>query len=184
MSKLRVYELAQQMGISNKDLMARLEAMGVEVKTHMAVVDEADAGKLQVPPTVMEVSKEEVRVTTTVIRRRAKIVETVVVPQSVETVTAAAPLTIEEAPVNIEPDKHAVTGGTSETLPVAAKPKPTKTDPSPPERTTATRARILGRMELPSVKTVERRPQERREVQRPAPSSAPGRPPAAGVGRG
>ena len=31
MSKIRVYELAHRMGIDNKELMARLHAIGVEV---------------------------------------------------------------------------------------------------------------------------------------------------------
>ena len=32
MGKIRVYELAQKMGIENKELMARLQAIGVDVK--------------------------------------------------------------------------------------------------------------------------------------------------------
>ena len=87
MSKIRVYELAQKMGIENKELMAKLKAVGVDVKSHTATVDEADVKKLAIPdppaktdnpPIVKEVSKEEVRVTTNVIRRRAKVVESVV----------------------------------------------------------------------------------------------------------
>ncbi len=75
MSKIRVYELAPRMGIDNKELMARLHAIGVQVKSHTSVVEEADANKLTVPPPVKDDNKEEVRVTTTVIRRRAKHVE-------------------------------------------------------------------------------------------------------------
>src|SRR5512142_1475719 len=86
MTKIRVYELAQKMGIENKELMARLKAVGVDVKSHTATVEEADAKKLETPvppaktdtpPTVKEVAKEEVRVATGVIRRRAKVVEAV-----------------------------------------------------------------------------------------------------------
>ena len=84
MSKIRVYELAQKMGIENKELMTKLQAVGVDVKSHTASVDEADVKKLAISeppakpdnsPTVKEVSKEEIRVTTNIIRRRAKVVE-------------------------------------------------------------------------------------------------------------
>jgi translation initiation factor IF-2 len=77
MSK-RVYEVAQQLGIDNKELMARLADMGKEVKNHMAVIDDADVKALTAPAqtTHKEVSsQEEVRVKPTLIRRRAKAVE-------------------------------------------------------------------------------------------------------------
>src|SRR5690348_14841741 len=76
MSK-RVYEVAQQLGIDNKELMQRLADMGKEVKNHMAVIDDADVKALTAPAqtTHKEVSQEEVRVKPTLIRRRAKAVE-------------------------------------------------------------------------------------------------------------
>ena len=89
MNKIRVYELAQQLGVDNKEIIARLQAVGVTVKNHMAVIDEADAKKLQAPvTTVKDVAKEEVRVSTGLIRRRAKVVETVA----------------EEPPVEVKPE--------------------------------------------------------------------------------
>jgi len=77
MSKTRVYELAQQMGIDNKELMARLADLGVPVKNHMAVIEDADVKALSAPAqtTHKDVSQEEVRVKPTLIRRRAKAVE-------------------------------------------------------------------------------------------------------------
>ena len=68
MSKIRVYELAHKMGIDNKELIARLHAIGVEVKSHTSVVEEAVAKKLTAPPPAKDEAKDEVRVTTTVIR--------------------------------------------------------------------------------------------------------------------
>ena len=44
MSKTRVYELAQQMGIDNKELMARLAALGVPAMRH-----DATAGRTGTP---------------------------------------------------------------------------------------------------------------------------------------
>jgi translation initiation factor IF-2 len=76
MTKIRVYELAHNLGIDNKELIARLRSIGVEVKSHTSVIEESDAKQLTAPPPVKDVEKDEVRVTTTVIRRRAKHVET------------------------------------------------------------------------------------------------------------
>src|SRR5664280_2504315 len=101
MSKIRVYELAQKMGIDNKELMARLHAIGVEVKSHSSVVEEADANKLTAPPPVKDDIKDEVRVTTTVIRRRAKHVEA----PPVELVEAVAPPEEAEEAPEIAPPK-------------------------------------------------------------------------------
>ncbi|MBO8153498.1 translation initiation factor IF-2 [Thermovirga sp.] len=39
MSKIRVYELAKMLGLSNKELMRILEDLGVDVKTHMSSID-------------------------------------------------------------------------------------------------------------------------------------------------
>ena len=77
MSKTRVYELAQQMGIDNKELMARLAEAGVQVKNHMAVLEDSDIKAISAPAhtPAKEVSQEEVRVKPTLIRRRAKAVE-------------------------------------------------------------------------------------------------------------
>jgi translation initiation factor IF-2 len=178
MTKIRVYELAQKMGIENKELMARLKDVGLEVKSHTASIDEADARNLlaaaapaaaETPPPVKEISKEEVRVTTTIIRRRAKVVETV----------AEAPAPPAEAPKEkIEPKVAAAKPAKEEQAPEAAAPEvppahkeapkpataeavhpPRKEEPRM-ERPTANKAIILGRVEIPEMRTKER-PTER-----------------------
>ena len=40
MSKTRIYELAKQLGVTNKDLMAKLKTINVEATSHMSVLDE------------------------------------------------------------------------------------------------------------------------------------------------
>ena len=45
MSKMRIYELAKQLGIANKELMEKLREMGVEAKNHMNMVGEEDIEK-------------------------------------------------------------------------------------------------------------------------------------------
>ncbi len=192
MSKIRVYELAQKMGIDNKELIARLKSVGVEVKNHMAVIDEADVNALTAPPPVKDVAKEEVRVTTTLIRRRAKVVEAAPSPaEAPPTLVEAPPAPEVAAPVEAPPAEVAEVKAPvapaappAEEAPSAAPPveKP-KVAPREyePEKPTATRARILGRVEIPGMKPQERQP-ERREAQRPVPGQrpAPGQRPVPG----
>ncbi len=171
MSKTRVYELAQQMGIDNKELIARLKAVGVEVKTHMAVVDEADIKKLSAPlPQPREVNKEEVRVTTTIIRRRAKVVDAV----AEEVVQAPEPVIIQETAQENEPIKmadNAIVTQTESPDETVEEQKPVEKviapmTPEPPHSPNSTpRAKILGHVDIPGV--TQQRQTERREVVRP-----------------
>ena len=39
---MRVHELAKKLDVSSKELITRLESIGVEVKTHMSAVSESD----------------------------------------------------------------------------------------------------------------------------------------------
>ncbi|SNB45658.1 translation initiation factor IF-2 [Geobacter sp. DSM 9736] len=189
MSKIRVYELAQKMGIDNKELMAKLQAVGVEVKNHMAVIDEADAKKLtEAPPKaaapVKEVAKEEVRVTSTIIRRRPKAVE------------AEPPKPEEPAPLveEVKEEKPEPVAAAPEEAPAppVVEPQPAAPPAIPaappkaeePQRATANRAVILGRVEIPGLQPKPERQPERRDTprpaarvtDRPAPSRAPERP--------
>ncbi len=47
MTNSRVHELAKELNISSKDVMANLEALGVEVKNHLSTVEKADADRLR-----------------------------------------------------------------------------------------------------------------------------------------
>jgi translation initiation factor IF-2 len=198
MSKIRVHELAQKMGIENKELIAKLKAMGVEISNHMAAIDEDVAKKLQAPATVTmtvrDVAQEEVRVSSTVIRRRAKVVEKVVeVPAEEAKSVAVEP---PEKPV-VEAEKPSepvqpVVAEPKEVPPVettAVKAPLPKEEPVQPEpqKPTANRAVILGRVELPidtrqeraAEKPAERsadRPVQRREVIPGARGEQSGRP--------
>jgi len=254
MSKTRVYELAQQMGIDNKELMARLADAGVSVKNHMAVLEDAEIKAVTAPAqtTVKEVSQEEVRVKPTLIRRRAKTVEPEAAPAQAEAAPAAPVQEAAEKPAEpeqveaaqaakpaarpepvrakiIEPapaPKPAAPAATpppapaaaekekkpevaeaaapakpaapveeaaparkeepapaappaAAAAPAAAAPAPEKKAEPEPEKATATRARILGRVEIP---IPAQRPAERREYQRPATGERPA--PRPGMPRG
>lgn len=45
--KKKVYELAKEMGIQSKDLIAKAGALGIEVKSHMSALTEADIDKIK-----------------------------------------------------------------------------------------------------------------------------------------
>ena len=178
MSKIRVYELAHKIGIDNKELIARLQAIGVEVKSHTSVVEEEVAKKLTASPQVKDENKDEVRVTTTVIRRRAKHVtapaEEPLPPEVSVEEAAAQPI---EAPAPM-PEMENVAEAPEETaagIEVAKTAPPEVVAPEEPavketvaDAHTGTRAKILGHVVLPTPQTKER-PTDRREPYRPPP---------------
>jgi len=72
MSKIRVYELAKDLGIENKDLIARLEKLGIAVKAHSSSLEESDVERVRTEFALGEKNAiVEKRVKKTVIRRRA-----------------------------------------------------------------------------------------------------------------
>lgn len=75
MAKVRVYELARELDIESKKLVARLNASGMNVKNYMSTLDEQDVIKAKeiVAGAVSQVVEEK-RVKPTVIRRRKKVV--------------------------------------------------------------------------------------------------------------
>jgi translation initiation factor IF-2 len=76
MAKMRVYELAKQLNMTNKVLLEKLREMNMAVKSHMSVVDEEAAPHIK---DVIFGKKAEVlvekRVKDTIIRRRKKVVK-------------------------------------------------------------------------------------------------------------
>ena len=47
MSKKRVYELAKELGLENKELIFRLEKIGITVRSHSSTLDDSDLEKIQ-----------------------------------------------------------------------------------------------------------------------------------------
>lgn len=72
MSKIRVYELAKDLGIDNKDLIARLEKLGIAVKAHSSSLEAGEVDRVRKEFALGEKDAiVEKRVKDTVIRRRA-----------------------------------------------------------------------------------------------------------------
>ena len=92
MSKIRVYELAKELGTDNKDLITRLEKLGIAVKAHSSSLEEADVQRVRTEFALGEKDAiVEERVKRSVIRRRA--------------VRQAAP-EVEETPVEPQPESE------------------------------------------------------------------------------
>jgi translation initiation factor IF-2 len=71
--KVRLYEVAKDLGLANKDLVAKVRALGIEVKNHMSNLEPEDVARVK-----RSLDKErhanlvEERLSSTVIRRRSK----------------------------------------------------------------------------------------------------------------
>ncbi|MDX9744983.1 MAG: translation initiation factor IF-2 [Syntrophales bacterium] len=72
MAKKRVYEVARELGLENKELISRVEKMGIAVKSHSSTLEDGDVERI-----IREIrgvdpqEVEEKRITSTIIRRRA-----------------------------------------------------------------------------------------------------------------
>ena len=138
MAKLRVYELAKELEMTNNDLVARLLDMGIQVKGHMSSLDENQAQVVR--DMVAGRSQQmivEKRVGRDIIRRRRKIVaaEPTVEPEPEEVEIPEKPL-VEAAPPPPPPPSPASEPGAEKSLeavPVAAAPAPEPLAPPPPE---------------------------------------------------
>src|SRR5256885_14762269 len=71
--KVRLYEVAKDLGLANKDLVEKVRALGIEVKNHMSNLDVEDVARVK-----RALDKErqsnlvEERLSSTVIRRRSR----------------------------------------------------------------------------------------------------------------
>ena len=78
MAKIRVYELARELNMTNKVLLEKLGALDFDVKSHMSSLEDETAADIKAKllgKTEEKTSVEVVRIKPTVIRRRKKAVE-------------------------------------------------------------------------------------------------------------
>ncbi|WDN88137.1 translation initiation factor IF-2 [Desulfosarcina sp. BuS5] len=109
MAKTRVYELARDLNMANKDLLDRIKSLDISVKSHMASLDDdlvvmIKANILEKKQTDLEVT----RVKPTVIRRRRKVAEKKPIKEPPEPETLPEQVIHAEEPVKTdlpEPDK-------------------------------------------------------------------------------
>lgn len=100
MTKKRVYELAKELGIENKELISRLEKLGIAVKSPSSGLEDNDVEKVRIEFQLGEPREMvEQRIKSTVIRRRA-------VRPVVEEVKPEPPPV--EAEIRITPDEEKI----------------------------------------------------------------------------
>ncbi len=77
MAKVRIFELARDLNMKSKDLLEKLDTMGIQAKSHMSSLDDSavDAIKADLVGIKKKDSVEETRVRPTIIRRRKKVVK-------------------------------------------------------------------------------------------------------------
>jgi translation initiation factor IF-2 len=99
MAKLRVYELARDLNMTNKVLIAKLNDLDIAVKSHMSALEEEVISTIRSSLFgAKEETVEETRVKPTVIRRRRKTVKVEVAePPEAETLDAEAAATEADA---------------------------------------------------------------------------------------
>jgi len=192
MGNVRVYELAKEIGLENKELLAKLAEAGVEVKSHASSLTDEDLQKFESFNTPTEEKIEEARIKPGLIRRRKTVVrkpaeepsappaedvpvveESAAEPVSEETpevvkaqdqpVTATNTEPVAEGPVAesapvVEPEEVTAAekpvakdaGEEAVAEPVGEKPEPDVAKARTAEKATANRAKILGRVDLPT----------------------------------
>jgi translation initiation factor IF-2 len=154
--RVRVYELAKDLGVQPKDLLIKLRAMAIDVANHMSQIEPGEVDRIRrAMDRERHESLVEERLTDTVIRRRSKVVAPVAAPARAPVPPPAA------APVAPRPQPPAPVAREPE--PVAAKPAPVS--PSPPE---AAPARPVEARPA----EVERPPAPSKPIEVPVPTSA------------
>ena len=133
MSKVRVYEVARELGMNNRELLGRIQSLGIQVRNHMSALEPAEVDRVR---RALDKDKAdntvEERIRKTVIRRRTKKKppEPVVVAEAAPAEPLSAPVSQEPAPRMTQPRPVAtpVNGGAVSAPPVA---EPVR-EPTPP----------------------------------------------------
>jgi len=110
MTKLRVYELAKELDMPNKDLVDKISSLGIQIKGHMSSLDEEEAQLVR--DTVTGKSQQlivEKRVRRGVIRRRRKVVKTEPPPELVEAESKPETVAPAEIPAEMQLEETALT---------------------------------------------------------------------------
>jgi translation initiation factor IF-2 len=167
MAKIRIYELAKQLNMTNKELLDKLREMNIAVKSHMSVMEEESVAGIK--EALFEGKSEivtEKRIKGTVIRRRKKVVKKKLEVEGITPVAEAegeapAKLKAKEAlevepdqvvpPVSDEASKEKVTmivepdtsaAKADVEMPKETASKPEKAEAKPEKARSATRARV------------------------------------------
>ena len=105
MGKIRIYELARELNMTNTELVDRLHEIGYPVKSHMSSIEESELPELKAKLSgkKKKVKLEEKRIKPTVIRRRR--VKTIKEPEVVAEPSTPEPVAEEAPPAAVEETK-------------------------------------------------------------------------------
>jgi translation initiation factor IF-2 len=112
MAKIRIYELAKQLNMTNKALLEKLREMDIAVKSHMSAIEEEKVSDIKeaIFGGKSEIVTEK-RIKSTVIRRRKQVVKKKpvkeAIPAEVEAEADVPPELEHEEPLEGKPDKTA-----------------------------------------------------------------------------
>ena len=81
MAKIRVYELAKDLKMTNKALLNKMKELKIEVKSHMSSLENSDIGKIKKNLLGKKKKKSDAKIQPSVIRRRKPSVEVIVDPE-------------------------------------------------------------------------------------------------------
>jgi translation initiation factor IF-2 len=150
MAKLRVYELARDLNMTNKVLIAKLNDLDIEVKSHMSALEDEVISKIKSSLFgAKEETVEETRIKPTVIRRRRRTVkvEAVETPeeetQEAEAAATEADAVADEAEQKAAPEEVAdeVTEPPADAEPEKAEEPVAEEEPTAPEAPKPPKAR-------------------------------------------
>jgi translation initiation factor IF-2 len=102
--RVRVYEMAKELGIGNRELVSKIRALGIEVANHMSHLESADLDRIRrALDRERQESLVEERLTDTVIRRRSKTAPPAVKPAAVAAPAPAPAAPAPRAPIIVHP---------------------------------------------------------------------------------
>ena len=170
---MRVYEIAKEVGIPNKDLIAKIRALGLEVNNHMSSLDADDVARIK-----RSLEKEKAGVSAPAQTQRLSS-GTVLRRRSAGDKATEAPVVVEERPPAPPPvvRRRAVADGSGpETAATGHEPAPIRRAPQPPpvvEAKEPAPAPVVRRREPPPEPVVEAKPPEPVVATPPAREPAP-----------
>lgn len=129
MTKQRVYEVARDLGLDNRELINRMAALGIQVRNHMSSLDASEIERVK---RALNRDKSdnlvEEKIRPNVVRRRAKRVKREE-PAVVEARTSYGPPDDDEPQSAPEPAPTVVKRSRAEAKPVASTPEPAPAEP-------------------------------------------------------
>jgi len=130
--RVRVYELAKDLGLQPKDLVAKVRAMAIDVANHMSQIDAADADRIRrAVDRERHESLVEERLNDTVIRRRSKSAPAPAKPAPVAAAPAPAPTPPPAPPPVVRAPEPPVEAKPAPVVVAKAEPVVTAPEPAP-----------------------------------------------------